>query len=328
VGNSDKPPLGRLTQVELREYWENEATEFTPWMAREENLELLSDAINIGLELQGTEASVGPFSADMVCKNTSDDSIVLVENQLERTDHRHLGQILTYAAGVGAKAIVWVAKEFTEQHRAAIDWINRITNEDFEAFGVVVELWRIDESPPAPRFHVVGKPNDWSRAVRERVTHADAGAASATYLAYWQAFKEHLEAVGSKLRPQSPSTSHWMNLSIGRSGVHFSSTVSVRDRFVTAQLYFERNGAAYYHQLRNQRSEIDAELGEAPTWDHKEGRAACMIYYTREADPSDRSTWPELVKWVREKLELLDHVFRHRIAALPRLGTSGPDGDE
>ncbi len=326
--NGNKQPLGRLIQVDLREYWENEATQFTPWMAKPENLGLLGAAINIDLELQETEAAVGPFSADIVCKNTSDDSIVLVENQLEKTDHRHLGQILTYAAGVQAKTIVWVAREFTEQHRAAIDWINSITNDDFEAYGVVVELWRIDESPPAPKFQVVGKPNDWSRAVREQVMHSDTGAASTTYLEYWQAFKEHLEAVGSNLRPQSPSTSHWMNLPIGRSGVHLATTVSVRDGFVTAQLYFERNGAAYYHVLSEQRAEIDAELGDRPTWDYKEGRAARRIYYKQDCNPSDRANWPTLHSWTRERLELLDRVFRRRVAELPRIGPSDITSEE
>lgn len=323
--SNSKPPLGRLTRLDLREYWEGEATEFTPWLAQTENLELLGDAINIGLELQSTEQSVGPFSADMVCKNTADDSLVLVENQLEKTDHRHLGQVLTYAAGVGAKTVVWVAKEFTEQHRAAIDWINRITHEDFEAYGVVVELWRIDRSSPAPRFHVVAKPNDWSRAVREQARHADISVASATYLDYWQGFCEHLETVGSKLRPQSPSTAHWMNLSIGRSGVHLTTTASVRDGFVTAQLYFERSGAGYYHQLLPLRLAIDAELGEPPTWDHREGRASCSIHYEREGDPSDRNAWPELFRWTREKLELLDRVLRAKVAALPRIGSVEPD---
>jgi hypothetical protein len=325
---NNKPPLGRLTQLDLREYWEGEASEFTPWMAQPENLEMLGDAINIGLELQSTEQSVGPFSADMVCKNTADDSIVLIENQLEKTDHRHLGQILTYAAGVGAKTIVWVAKEFTEQHRAAIDWLNRITHEDFEAYGVVVELWRIDNSAPAPRFHVVAKPNDWSRAVREQARHADTSVTSATYLDYWQGFREHLEAAGSKLRTQSPSTAHWMNLSIGRSGVHFTSTASVRDGFVTAQLYFERAGASYYQQLLKQRREIDAELSEPPTWDQREGRASCSILYKRDGDPSNRAAWPELFRWTREKLELLDRVLRNRVAALPKVGSTGLDGDE
>jgi hypothetical protein len=328
MASNQKPPLGRLTQVDLREYWEGEATEFTPWMAQADNLALLGDAINIGLELQGTETSVGPFSADVVCKNTTDDSIVLIENQLEKTDHRHLGQILTYAAGVGAKTVVWVAKEFTEQHRAAIDWINRITNDDFEAYGVVVELWRIDDSAPAPRFHVVAKPNDWSRVVREQARHADADAAPSLYFEYWQGFCDHLEAAGSKLRAQSPSTAHWMNLSIGRSGVHFTTTVSTRDGFVTAQLYFERPGAAYYHQLLGQRREIDAELGELPVWDHKEGRASCSIHYKRDADPSNRTTWPELFRWTREKLELLDRVLRSRVAALPKARSTDLGGDE
>lgn len=328
MGSKNKPPLGRLTQVDLREYWEGEATEFTPWMAQKENLELLGEAINLELELQGTETSVGPFSADMVCKNTADDSIVLVENQLERTDHRHLGQILTYAAGVGAKTVVWVARDFTEQHRAAIDWINRITHEDFEAYGVVVELWRIDSSAPAPKFHVVAKPNDWSRTVREHARHSEPGAAAAIYLDYWQGFRDHLAAAGSKLRAQSTSKEHWMNLPLGRSGVHLTTTVTVRHGLVSAQVYFERLGSTYYHQLLTQRSEIDAELGEPPAWNHKEGRARCTINYKRDCDPSDRSTWPELFRWTRQKLELLDRVMRNRIAALPRVGSSGPDGDE
>jgi hypothetical protein len=319
MASNQKPPLGRLTQVDLREYWEGEATEFTPWMAQADNLALLGDAINIGLELQGTETSVGPFSADVVCKNTADDSIVLIENQLEKTDHRHLGQILTYAAGVGAKTVVWVAKEFTEQHRAAIDWINRITNDDFEAYGVAVELWQINDSPPAPRFHVIAKPNDWSRTAREQVTHGNPSPTSSTYLAYWQTFKVHLEAVGSKLRPQSPSMNQWMNLSIGRSGVHLAAGVSLQKRFVTAQLYFQKNGAPYYHLLNQQRVQIDAELGEPlASWDHEEGRASCSIGYKLDCDPSDRNTWPGLVKWTRERLELLDKAFRNRIAALPK----------
>ena len=121
-----KAKLGRLQRVELRECWEREDTDFTPWLASEENIALLGEAIGIELEVQQEEASVGPFRADILCKNTASSELVIIENQLERTDHGHLGQTLTYAAGLDAVTIIWIAARFTEEHRAALDWLNRI----------------------------------------------------------------------------------------------------------------------------------------------------------------------------------------------------------
>ena len=167
-----KPPLGRLTQVDLRTYWQREDTEFTPWLGQSENLDLLGAAIGKELERQAEEVNVGPFRADLLCKDTVTGDLVLVENQIERTDHGHLGQVLTYAAGLGAKPIVWIAREFQEEHRAALDWLNESTHDDIEFYGVQVELWRIGDSTPAPRFDVVAHPNEWSREVREHARAA------------------------------------------------------------------------------------------------------------------------------------------------------------
>lgn len=131
--------LGRLTRVNLRQAWGNEASDFTTWLALEENLKLLGETVGIELELEAQEAEVGPFRADLLCKNTADDSWVLIENQLERTDHLHLGQLLTYAAGLEAVTIIWVAERFTEEHRAALDWLNQITGEKFAFIGLEKE---------------------------------------------------------------------------------------------------------------------------------------------------------------------------------------------
>jgi len=156
--------LGRLAKVELRDVWKNEAQDFTPWLAEEDNLALLGDTIGLDLELEAVEKGVGPFSADIVCKETANNTNVLIENQIERTDHTHLGQIMTYAAGLNAVTIVWVAKRFTDEHRAALDWLNEITNEDITFFGLEVEVWRIGDSAKAPKFNVVSKPNEWTKA--------------------------------------------------------------------------------------------------------------------------------------------------------------------
>jgi hypothetical protein len=148
-------PLGRLQKVDLREAWVSEANDFTPWLAQEENLKLLGDTIGIELELESQEKSVGPFRADILCKDTVTDNWVLIENQLERTDHTHLGQLLTYAAGLNAVTIVWIAERFTEEHRATLDWLNERTDEKINVFGLEVELWRIGDSPIAPKFNII-----------------------------------------------------------------------------------------------------------------------------------------------------------------------------
>ncbi len=162
-------PFGQLVQVKLRDGWLNEASDFTPWLAAEENIHLLGQAIGMELQVEAQEQQVGPFRADILCKN-NEDHWVLIENQLERTDHTHLGQLLTYAAGLQAVTIVWIAQCFTEEHRAALDWLNEITDERFNFFGLEIELWRIGESPIAPKFNVVCKPNDWSKMVTAGAT--------------------------------------------------------------------------------------------------------------------------------------------------------------
>src|SRR6516164_3926241 len=119
-------PLGKLERVDVRRVWANEAGGFTPWLAQDENITLLGEAIGIELDVEAQEKAVGPFRADILCKDAATDNWVLIENQLERTDHTHLGQLLTYAAGLDAVTIVWVSPNFTEEHRATLDWLNKI----------------------------------------------------------------------------------------------------------------------------------------------------------------------------------------------------------
>jgi len=135
--------LGQMERVDLREAWVSEAGSFTPWLAREENLTLLGEALRLRLECEAQEKNVGPFRADILCKDADTGQQVLIENQLECTDHSHLGQLLTYAAGLQAATIIWVAAKFIDEHRAALDWLNEITDDRFCFFGVEVELWRI-----------------------------------------------------------------------------------------------------------------------------------------------------------------------------------------
>ena len=319
------PNLGRLTRVEPRAVWPDEAGYFTPWLAREENLALLSDTIGIDLEFEAQEKGVGPFRADILCKDTATDDWVLIENQLARTDHSHLGQLLTYAAGLKAVTIVWVANPFTEEHRAALDWLNEITDARFNFFGLEVELWQIGASPFAPKFNVVSKPNSWSRTVAEEAARVELTDAKRLQLEFWTAFKSFADQQALTIRTTKPFPQHWMNLALGRAGFGLSAIASLwnseKEHFdsheVRAEVQISDEASeSYYSMLFELKDEIEAELGYSLTWHNPPNKKSKRMYVRRDAQLEDRSTWPELHRWLVDRLEELKKTFGPRVKAL------------
>lgn len=190
------PVLGRLERVPLRAIWTREDSHFTPWLATAENLELLGTTLGLELELEGIERSIGAFRADILCREVRDDRLVLIENQLERANHTHLGQLITYMAGLDTATIIWIAAEFTDEHRAALDWLNAATDDHFRFFGLEIQLWCIADSIKAPAFRVVVQPNEWTKRTRETVRAVERGEISELgqqRMAYWRAFREYLD---------------------------------------------------------------------------------------------------------------------------------------
>lgn len=310
--------LGRLQKVELREAWTSESSDFTPWLAQEENLNLLGEAIGIELELESQEKDVGPFRADILCKDTATDNWVLIENQLARTDHSHLGQLLTYAAGLNAVTIVWIAERFTAEHRATLDWLNERTDEKINLFGLEIELWRIGDSPIAPKFNIISQPNDWSRTVKQAATGSGEVSAHKQFqLKFWTAFKQQMEVRGSFVRCQKPSPQHWMNHAIGRSGVHLDSIISLwssetglKGPEIRAELYLDGpNAKKEFAILEKQREGIETALGFPLTWHNPEGKAACRLYTRQNADFTNEVLWSEQFEWLRQRLEKMHNVF-------------------
>ena len=139
--------------IELRAIWPHEARDFTPWLA--ENLIFLAKPLNMELELEATEKRVGDFRADIVCRNRVNNSRVVIENQFEKSNHPHLGKVLTYAAGLDAATIIWIAEEFRKEHRDVLNWLNRSTHAVLLFFGVELKVSQIADSPYAPEFTVV-----------------------------------------------------------------------------------------------------------------------------------------------------------------------------
>ncbi|GAB4575769.1 MAG: hypothetical protein Kow0077_28920 [Anaerolineae bacterium] len=232
--------LGRLKRVDLRMVWNHEEHDFTPWLASEENLALLGDTIGLDLELDEREKAVGPFRADIVCKDTANNTWVLIENQIERTDHIHLGQLLTYAAGLDAVTIVWIAAKFTEEHRAALDWLNEITGEEVNFFGLEIELWQIGDSSIAPKFNVVSKPNEWTKTV---TASRQVKSTKQLQLEYWTRFRHLLEDSASPLKSRKPNPQNWHDFAIGHSGIHLRLVVNTRDKRIGVALYMHDDNA-------------------------------------------------------------------------------------
>jgi len=311
--------LGKLEKVNLRDQWKNEANDFTPWLAQEENIALLGEATQMVLEVVRQEESVGPFRADILCQDVSNDKTVLIENQLEWTDHKHLGQIMTYAAGLEAVSIIWISEKFTEEHRAALDWLNRITDESINFFGIEIELFRIGDSPAAPMFNVVSKPNDWAKIVkRER----DKGISSETgefRLEYWTVMKKYIESKGKcSYQLQSPSPKHYTSITLGRTGFRISATVSKRDRFIRIEMLFKREMAKEnFKKFKNlYEAETNTYFNNELIWDELPDIITSGIYLKREADTTDKSKWPEQHEWFRVNLEKFYTYFSPKIKAL------------
>ena len=326
--------LSRLERVELRDIWETEAQNFTPWLAREENLSVLSDTIGIELELEAQEKDVGPFKADILCRNmdsTEDESWVLIENQLERTDHTHMGQLLTYAAGLNTVTIIWIAARFTEEHRAALDWLNDITTDKFRFFGLEVELWRIGDSSPAPKFNIVSKPNDWSRSVSKaarKISEEGLNATQKNFLEYWGALADYLREHSNVLRPQKPLAQHWSNLAIGRAGITLHTLGAVRENWIAVELTLrDENAKSYFHLLNEDKEKIEEELGFAVNWMELPDKKMSRIRLTNgDENPTDKPHWDRHFAWFKEKLEAFDRVFRPRVRELDASEWDGNNG--
>lgn len=303
--------LGRLEKVNLREAWNNEANDFTPWLAQEENIQLLGDTIAIELEVETQEKGVGPFSADILCKDTVNNSWVLIENQLERTDHTHLGQLMTYAAGLDAVTIVWIAERFTDEHRAALDWLNEKTEEGLDFFGLEVELWRIGDSPIAPKFNIVSKPNDWSKTVKITAAKGEFTGTQQLQLEYWTAFTETLSNSSTHLKVPKAAPQGWLIFSIGRTGFQIFTRVSRQRKQVGCYLNISgKDRLAFFNLLQQNHTDIiEKTFGGELDWRRMEKKKESHLELYYDCDPDDRNDWATQHLWLKQEVERLYEMF-------------------
>ncbi|MDE2778299.1 MAG: DUF4268 domain-containing protein [Chloroflexota bacterium] len=317
------PKLAKIERVpDLRGTWPNEAQHFTPWLA--DNIAELGAALGMDLEMQQIEAPVGGYSLDILATDLGSSRPVIIENQLEATDHSHLGQLLTYAAGFDAEAVVWVTREFRDEHRQALDWLNQRTGEDTQFFGIAVELWRIGDSLPAPHFNVVATPNGWRKESAGRLSGNIFSGASERAQRYGDFFQDLLDVLREKhnfTNDRKAPTRNWVNFSLGiravTIGANFTGQKEARVEIYLNDRDGERN-FRFLDGLRLQREEIQSQLGVLD-WQPLEGKKACRIALTRPGSiDDDDDTLAEIQVWMVDNLLRFKDVFTPRLAELSR----------
>ena len=290
--------LGKIKRItDLRSIWPHEANDFTKWLADEHNLAKLGEEIGIELELEERESSVGNFNVDLYAKEEGTGRKVIIENQLEETDHDHLGKLITYASGKGAEVVVWVVKRARDEHRQAIEWLNQHTDTDLGFFLVEIELWQIDDSAIAPKFSVIERPNDWGKQMK---SVAGLNNTEQIQLAFWQKFNDKMNASPNftkhfKTRKAQPQ--NWYDVSVGSSEYHLCFTASIQKKHMSCGIYIPDN-KELFHLFEAHKAEFEAQFGKGIEWG--EASKATRINIFKSFDVSDQEQWTTAYAWYLE----------------------------
>jgi len=300
--------VGKLFKVDdLRTVWKNEERDFSAWLSREDILALLSKEIGIDLVFEERESIIGSFSVDIMAVELGTNRKIIIENQLSDTDHDHLGKIITYAAGKDAEVIIWIVKRARDEHRRAIDWLNEHTDEEIGLFLVEIELWKIEDSLPAPKFNIVSKPNDWAKAMKVEGNLSDT---KQMQYEFWQAFRDFANATdfihSFTLRKASPQ--HWYNLGIGISEAHLALTINSQKKLLGAEIYIS-DDKELFNDFESHKDEIESELGFEMEWMLLPEGKASRILATHQGDLKNEEKWKECFNWYIDKAKKMKIVF-------------------
>jgi len=300
--------LSKLEQIPLREVWKHEALDFTQWLALPENIQHLSDTIGVDIVDTQTEVSVGQFFVDILAEDEHGQKIV-IENQLEPTNHDHLGKIITYAAGLQAEVIVWIVQRAREEHEQAIAWLNENTTENANFFLLQIEAWRIGNSKPAPRFNIIAKPNDWAKTVKQSASGNAISDLKLKQQAFFEQLREYGEEHSTAIKSwRNVTAKHWYDISIGSSNAHISLTLNSRGQQVAVELYIPNSKELFKYLFEN-KEEIEAKLGYELDWQELPEKKACRVTVIRSGDFLDKELTQELITWLIENTDKFAKVF-------------------
>lgn len=301
--------LGTLKELKnLREVWAHEALDFTPWLANDENISLLADAVGLVINVDETESSVGSFHADILATEENTGQKIIIENQLEDSNHDHLGKLITYAAGKSADIVIWIVKHARDEHKAAIEWLNNHTDERIGFFLCEVKLFKIDDSDPAVKFEVIEKPNEWAREIRQSDSLSDLKQAR---YSYWEAFQNYAfqnAEFAQKFRRVKSSVHHWLNFSAGSSAYHFSIKQVRKRNILSVGLYIDDKNL--FNALFQNKDAIESETDLAFNWRELPDKDESQIILEKEVAFDDEIQHAEQFSWLVEVMNKMKPVFK------------------
>ncbi len=302
-----KRTLSKLTKIELREVWEHEALDFTNWLAQKENLDALSAEIGVDIKLIKTEANVGKFNVDILAEEEASGRKIIIENQLEDTNHDHLGKIITYASGYDAEIIIWIVRDFRDEHQKAVEWLNEHTDEDINFFLIKIELWQIEGSNPAPKFEIIVSPNEWAKAIKTSPSNGELTDTKLQQLEFWKKFKSYVQANDTRMRLQTPRPQHYYDVSMGSADAHIDLIVDSKENLIRCGIYISKN-KDLFNFLRDRKVDIEKELGESAEW--VDAAVASRIKIKKQvSDVFDQAEAEKYFAWLYEKTVLFQKVF-------------------
>ena len=305
--------LAKITNVDLRDVWAHEANDFTKWLAEDENILLLGEVLQIEFENVRAEGAAGRYSVDIVADGADGEGKIIIENQLETTNHKHLGQLITYASALDAKHILWVVKDFNDEHKQAIDWLNKNISEDINFFLIQVEVIQIDDSRPAPRFNVICEPNNWGRIIKSSASGNEFSDTKLLQREYWEQLIEYAKQnpnnlkFGRKARPR-----HWYDLGFGTSRTNIRLTVNTQTKVLRCAIYIRRD-KELYDIFFEKKDEIEDDIGQSLEWVRRDNKSSSSIQITTDRDVKNKDSWNELNEWFLDISNKFAKAFGSRI---------------
>lgn len=301
--------LSKLEEItDLRTVWTHEAHDFTKWLAEEENISLLAEAVGLEITVEGTESSVGGFHVDIFASETGTERKIIIENQLEDTNYDHLGKLITYAAGKSADIIIWVVKHAHEEHRAAVEWLNNHTDDKIGFFLCEIKLYRIGDSAPAVKFDVIEKPNDWTKEIRKSESVNET---QQQRYNYWIAFLDYAfknQTFAKNFKRRKPSTDNWFDFSIGSSACIIRISQIRQRNELDAGIYIHENKNLFRKFLKN-KDAIETDTGLNFEWRELPEKKASRIVIAKQISFDDNSACHEHFDWLIDVMIKLKKVF-------------------
>ncbi|MCL2109481.1 MAG: DUF4268 domain-containing protein [Oscillospiraceae bacterium] len=304
--------LGTIERVSLRDIWKNEERDFTPWLEKQENLDMLSEQLGISLIEPKREVRIGSFECDMTCKVESDERLVVIENQLEDSNHDHLGKTIVYASGIGASIIIWIVKTARSEHISAIEWLNEHTDSDISFFLIELEAIKIGDSLPAPQFRIKAEPNDYAKTVKgssdKELTRSQAGRYD-----FWTKMNDYFKDNEVGLRTRRPTYDHWYDFAMGCSSYHISVNLIDSDNKIRILWYSGNPEKQHYDKLHKNKPEIEEQLSAfgALEWDRKDGQKASWIAtYIPNFSFDNTNNWEEHFKEIAVRVKKFQEVLK------------------